>query len=361
MSIETLNWLRDYAKQLTDEIAAAEDKKTDGVKEKLATLKVISAKLKEAIESLPTSREMTRDQASALKSAENALSEVSYAGRDFDETSSFTAKISQVYDIYIANDPDLEEVFTSKVKQRFKPSIYSRLKSSAESTKTWRDLQKWLNQTYDSGLSSIQLLTRAMETPFDSNTGWKKYSQNINDRMEPARHAILSQIRKSKMEKNPGSTINDAANDPKPEDVFDFFSASIIAGRLKVTKQDIHALMANEWASIADASTVATKIEFLQAQTNNQGGSVFFAQSKNKGGNGRRWNQNGGNKNKESAEEKEKKSKMPLCKFFQDGKCSKGNECRFRHEKSKKAKSKVHVAQSEEPTKLPEDFRTVFQ
>ncbi|CBY41542.1 unnamed protein product [Oikopleura dioica] len=276
---------------------------------------------------------MSRDQATALKSAENALIDVNYSGHDFEETSNFTARVNQVYDIYIRNDSDLEESFAAKVKQRFKPIIYSRLKDASVSTKTWKELQLWLNKEYDSGLSATQLLTRAMETPFDSDAGWKKYSQSISDRMEAAKHSILSQIRKTKMEKYKTTKLEDKKNEPVAEDIFSFVCASIVAGRLKVEKPEIHSMMANEWSKISDGATVATKIEFLQAQTNKEGGSVFFAQKGNKNWNGNKTGTNGG-----------RGKSRKLCWNFAKGNCKKGDDCGFRHAKAENQESKVHVA-----------------
>lgn len=331
MSIETLNWLRDYMKELDEEIATSEKPGSAATKEKMETRNRLKEKLDAAIGNIKMEKdELNRDQASLLKSAENALSEISYSGRDFDETSSFCSKVTQIFDIYISDDPKLHEIFASKVKQRFSPSIYSRLKNATEPTKTWNGLREWLNSTYDSGLSALQMLNRAMETNFDQNAPWKKYAQDVNDRMEPAKASILSQIRRSKMKKNAGTKEDDVRNAPNADDIFDFVSASIIAGRLKITRPSTHALLANEWANISDAQTVATKIEFLISQTTNQGGSVFFA----------RQNQNTPKKKnnspqKEKMPEQDKKSKMPICRYYNSGNCKKGNDCRFRHEKRK--------------------------
>jgi hypothetical protein len=348
-AMSTLDWLKSYINELDDQIEAAEDANSASVKEKIATRKRLKEKLASGIESLKVEKEMTRDQASALKSAETALSVVSYSGRDFEETSTFTAKVSQIYDIYIRKDPELEEAFADKVKQRFQPIIYSRLKDAANSTNTWNELQAWLNKEYDSGLSAIQLLTRAMETPFDSNSGWKKYSQSISDRMEAAKHSILSQIRKSKMERNKTTKLEDKKNEPAAEDIFNFVCASIVAGRLKVTKPELHAMMANEWAKISDGATISTKIEFLQAQTNKDGGSVFFARQGNK-----KWH--GGNQKQNSQEERKKRGP---CHYFPKGNCTKGKDCRFEHVKTDKGKAKVHLAQA--PDLPTEQTSSIFQ
>ena len=233
MSLETMKFLREYIEELDKLVAeskapnSAETNAQKNLRDEMRT------KLTECVGAIKIEAELTRDQANNLKSAETAMQELNYGGRDFDETSRFCARIDQLYDLYIQNDSALEEKFCAKVKLRFTPSTYSRLKSSTEKTETWIKLKTWMNRTYDSGLSSIQLLQRAMETNFDANLGWKRYAQEIDDRMNPAQHAILKQIRKSKQLKNPASTIDDACNKPEPKDVFSFFGASIVAGRLK--------------------------------------------------------------------------------------------------------------------------------
>ena len=136
MSLETLKFLRDYMKELDEQIESSAKLNSAATKEKVETRAIIKEKLDKAITNIKMENtDLSRDQASALKFAENALSEISYDGRDFDETSTFCSKVTQIYDIYVSDDPKLHEIFAAKVKQRFSPSIYSRLKNVTESTK----------------------------------------------------------------------------------------------------------------------------------------------------------------------------------------------------------------------------------
>jgi uncharacterized protein YdcH (DUF465 family) len=66
--MSTLDWLKSYINELDDQIEAAEDANSASVKEKKATRKKLKEKLASGIESLKVEKEMTRDQASALKS-----------------------------------------------------------------------------------------------------------------------------------------------------------------------------------------------------------------------------------------------------------------------------------------------------
>lgn len=353
MSVDHLKFFKQYAEQLEKEIAAG-DAKSAGTKEKIKLRADMMEKIKECVGAFKTEKTLSRDQASALKSAETALGEINYNGRDFDETATFTARVDQLYDAYVNGDEDLEEMFCAKVKLRFKASTYSRVKTAEEETKTWKELRAWLNKHFDSGLSSIQLLQRSMETNFDGNLGWKRYSQDIQIRMEPAKHAIYAQIRKSKAAKS-GKPESDSANEPKADDIFEFIAASIVSGRLKVVKPDLHALLANEWANINDSSTLGTKIEFLLQQTSG-GGSVFFAQGnykKKQGG-------QGGKKPDNNAGKNDQKPKR-VCLDFLKGKCDgtyRGRPCRFAHEKQTEKKAKTFAAKSD--TLLEENFSTVF-
>ena len=105
--------------------------------------------------------------------------------------------------------------------------------------------------------------------------------------------------------------------------------------------------MANEWSKIFDGATVATKIEFLQAQTKKEGGSVFFAQKGNKNWNGNKTGTNGG-----------RGKSRNLCWNFAKGNCKKGDDCRFRHAKAEDQESKVHVAK--DPDLPDEPVSTLF-
>ncbi|CBY09620.1 unnamed protein product [Oikopleura dioica] len=352
-SAETLKFFTEYAGQLEKEIADGDAKNAD-IKMKIKLRNEMMAKIQECVGAFKADKTLSRDQANSLKSAETALTEISYTGRDFDETATFCGRVDQLYDAYVNGDSELEESFCAKVKLRFKSSTYSRVKNAEEELKTWTQLRDWLNKNFDSGLSSIQLLQRSMETHWDSNQGWKRYAQEIEIRMEPARHAIYAQIRKSKAAKS-GKPEKDKVNEPKADDIFSFISTSIVAGRLKVVKPHLHALLANEWQGITDSPTLATKIEFLLSQTSG-GGSVFFAQSnyKKKGG-------GKGDKKKESGAGKDGKKAMPVCLDFMKGKCDgtwRGKPCRFSHEIPADTKSRTLVAKAEE---LPEEkFSTVF-
>ena len=356
MTLTMLQFLKDYISELDEQIENSTSPQSAATTAKKKLREDMQAKLSLCIGAIKTEPELSRDQSANLKSAETAMADLNYSGRDFDETSRFCARIDQLYDLYIRNDSDLEEKFCSKVKLRFKPSTYSRLKSTTDKTETWTKLKAWLNKTYDSGLSSLQLIQRATETNFDPNLGWKRYAQEIDDRMEPAQHAVLSQIRKSKLLKNPTSKLEDECNKPEPEDIFSFFSASIIAGRLKHTKPELHSLMANEWSKIADANTVATKIEFLSSQTSANGGSVFFASSKQNNN----WKNKSPNKSEKSGET-DKKSKIPICTFWERGSCTRGKNCRFRHGKGGEEKSKTLVAKTEKQELPVENQSNFFQ
>ena len=86
MSLDTLKFLRDYMKELDEEIEDAAMPNSAATKAKVETRNRIKEKLDIAITNIKMEdNDLSRDQASDLKSAENALSKISYDGLDFDE------------------------------------------------------------------------------------------------------------------------------------------------------------------------------------------------------------------------------------------------------------------------------------
>ena len=96
--------------------------------------------------------------------------------------------------------------------------------------------------------------------------------------MDTASKAVLAQLRKNKAATS-GKKLDDPANTPDVNEVFAFFSASIVADRLKSHDTAVHALMAQEWRSINCAADIATKAEFLISQTGATSSSYFTRQS----------------------------------------------------------------------------------
>ena len=142
MSLEMLKFLKDTIKELEEEIEASASPTSADTKAKKKLRDDMREKLSKTVQSVKIESELTRDQSNNLKSAEAAMADLNYSGRDFDETSRFTARIDQLYDLYIDKDVELEEKFCAKVKLRFKPSTYSRLKAATEKTETWKKIQK---------------------------------------------------------------------------------------------------------------------------------------------------------------------------------------------------------------------------
>jgi hypothetical protein len=166
-----IKMLKSWTPELETEIAglAKTDEILPAKKQLLAT---ILAKLEKAVKDAPTSgsklpgSDFTRDQLSRLRSSESALSALEFTGRDHDSNPKYVTTVDKIYDAYISDDVELERTFVKQVKLSFADNPYSRLKSAATFPATWDDLKSWIAENFDSGLVSIQLLTRALETEY---------------------------------------------------------------------------------------------------------------------------------------------------------------------------------------------------
>jgi hypothetical protein len=295
--------------------------------------------------------DLTRDQIAALRSAETALNQLEFCGRDYDLTAKFVATVDKIHDTYIEDDIALAGNFTKQVKMRFSENPYARLRAETSQPATWTLLKDWINSTYDCGLTSIQLLSRAIETDYKRGSCWKAFATSVDSRMLAAEKAVLAQIRKRKHELNATSNFNDDCNAPAVTDVFAFFSASICADRLKNNAKHIHALMAQEWKSINNAADLACKAEFLLAQTGRSSDVYYGHQSKS-----------GHSKSPKdkSPEQKKGKNWRDPCKWGND--CRKIDTCKFYHGPGLSKKSSAFVAQRPKSgnDELPVENSTVF-
>ena len=277
--------LKTWADDLQKTIAATAEE-DDSLPDKKALLKSILAKCKSAVDQAPTtgskipSSDFSRDQTSRLRSSESALSVIEFTGRDYDSTSKFVNQADKIFDAFISDDRDLESIFVKQVKLRFDDNPYSRLKAASTPPTTWEGLKSWIAENYDSGLVSVQLLARALETEYQKNSCWKSFATDVDRRMETAKKAVLTQLRKNKAATT-GKPLDDAANTPDVNEVFAFFAASIVADRLKSHDPVVHSLMAQEWRTINCAADLATKAEFLISQTGTTSTALFTRQAAN--------------------------------------------------------------------------------
>ena len=273
---------------------------------------------------------LSRDQIASLRSSENALSALEFAGRDYETTTIFVASCDKVYDAYIDGDDELEANFAKQVKMRFSATPYARLKSESSSPATWSEVKEWISSTFNSNLTAIQLLSRALETCFTKGGDWKAFATSVDSRMLAAQKAVLLQIRKRKQELNSSSNVNDEANRPQVTDIFDFFSASICADRLKSHCSHIHSLMAQEWKTINNAADLACKAEILIAQTGRSSEAYFtHATASAKPSGSQNFSQKPGNNRREPCKYGKdcRNGKAGKCKSWHEA-CKWGNDCR---------------------------------
>ncbi len=346
-----IKMLKAWSEDLEKEVAGM-DASDDARDDKKALLKTILAKLKSAIDKAPTSgsklpgSDFSRDQTSRLRSSESALSSLEFTGRDYDSNCKFVSTVDKIFDAYISDDLDLEPIFVKQVKLTFADNPYSRLKAAATPPATWDSLKSWIAENFDSGLVSIQLLARALETEYKKGSCWKSFATDVDRRMDTASKAVLTQLRKNKAATT-GKNLDDAANDPDVTDIFSFFSASIVADRLKSHDTAVHALMAQEWRSINCAADIATKAEFLISQTGKTATAYFTRQFANS-------SQSSGEKKhkpaKQPDENKGRKWRDP-CKFGMECRKGKRGDCDLYHGKGFKVNDKTEKKDSKDTQK----------
>jgi hypothetical protein len=321
-----IKMLKSWTTELETEIAglAKTDEILPAKKQLLAT---ILAKLEKAVKDAPTSgsklpgSDFTRDQLSRLRSSESALSALEFSGRDYDANSKYVATVDKIYDAYISDDASLEPTFVKQVKLSFSDNPYSRLKAAVPPPATWDDLKSWIADNFDSGLVSIQLLARALETEYKKGSDWKSFSTDVDRRMDTAAKAVLKQLRKNKAATT-GKKLDDSANNPDVNEVFAFFSAAIVADRLKSHDTAVHALMAQEWRSINCAADIGTKAEFLISQTGKTSTAYLTRQSANS-------SRSGDKKSKPAKQPDDKNGRKwrERCKFGMDCRQGKQGDC----------------------------------
>ena len=367
--------LKSWSEELQTEIAGLSSS-DDTLPAKKQLLTTLLAKLEKAVKDAPTSgtklpgSDFSRDQLSRLRSSESALSALEFTGRDHDSNSKYVTTVDKIYDAYISDDVVLEPTFVKQVKLSFADNPYSRLKAAATSPVTWDDLKSWITENFDSGLVSIQLLARALETEYKKGSCWKSFATDVDRRMETASKAVLAQLRKNKAATS-GKKLDDPANTPDVNEVFAFFSASIVADRLKSHDTAVHALMAQEWRSINCAADIGTKAEFLISQTGATSTAYFTRQSANSS------HSSGENESATQPDDKKGRKWREPCKFGMDCRKGKQGDCDRYHgpgfkvndksdsTENQKAeilalKSKLAAVESYQPAALPIESSSLF-
>jgi hypothetical protein len=201
----------------------------------------------------------SREELEIRKSIQSTLSDLKFTGATFDEASAFVLRLEQVHHIYVKSRPTLEKSFIDMALQRFDPTSYKRLENKSFST--FEELKKFIMAEFSGGMSAVQMLERALSTPFDKSEPFKQFAATLQLYMNSARSSIEKQIRKKK------SSTDSKTEVTTVDDLYEFIGAAVLAGRLHAFFPELHGRMANDWENLSTAASVAEKAEYLNRQT----------------------------------------------------------------------------------------------
>lgn len=197
------------------------------------------------------------------KSCENALDKLELEARDYEEVSRFCASVDKIRASYESiSDTD----FLRMTVLRFGTDAYARYESSERNHGEWKKLRDWILVEFSSGLSILQLIGRAFDTPFETARGWKHFSILVENRLQCAEAAILKKIRGKKIAE--GKTKEEAHKyNPTAREIIQYFGAAIVSDRIKGEDNDLFNKMASQWKDCCSANEVGNSAQYLHAQS----------------------------------------------------------------------------------------------
>lgn len=169
--------------------------------EKAADQDVV-AQLKKALAAMQiTDDTETKSKNSKLvalkKSCENALDKLDLEAQDYDKVSQFCSFVDKKNESY----SDIEDKkFIRMVVLRFGTDAYARYEASGKDHGEWKKLKDWILVEFSSGLSVLQLMCRAFDTPYESSRGWKHFSICVENRLHCAEAAIMKKLKEKKLD-----------------------------------------------------------------------------------------------------------------------------------------------------------------
>jgi hypothetical protein len=168
--------------------------------------------------------------AQSRKSCEASLDKRELKANNYDEVCLFCSHVDKVR----ASFPEIsDEDFLRMVVIKFGQDAYARYKNSGKTFKDWNELREWILLEFNSGLTTLQLIGRALDTEFNKNRGWKSFPITIENRLLSAEAAIIKAARdKKRAEKN--MKEDEIENyQPTTRQVMQFFGAAMVSDRIR--------------------------------------------------------------------------------------------------------------------------------
>jgi hypothetical protein len=228
--IEIYEGLLDYAEVKSD------PQKKEDIENKIKSLKSsLIATAKDLI-----TDDFSRKDQSDLSFIRSQLSDVHiFEGGTFEVTNNFIARCQKVYDLMVKSKPKLEREFVIDVKSRCSVHVAHRLSSTHI---TWKSLRSELFANFSGGITAIQSLQRALNTPYDKRKGFKKLATQISLNLEAAKATIEKSLKKKEIKQEAGANSAggiDLTTPMKAATLMEHLGASIMATVIQVHHNDL--------------------------------------------------------------------------------------------------------------------------
>ena len=334
--IEIYEGLLDYAEVKNDQ------QKKEDIENKIKTLK---SSLIATARDLSTDDFSRKDQ-SDLTFIRSQLSEIqTFEGGSFEVTNNFIARCQKVYDLMVKSKPKLEREFVIDVKSRCSVHVAHRLSSTH---KSWESLRSELFANFSGGITAIQSLQRALNTPYDKRKGFKQLATQISLNLEAAKATIEKSLKKKEIKQEPGASSAGGIDLTSPmttETLMEHLGASIMATVIQVHHNDLYNSMAPIWKKISNAGMLAEQAEYYQTQRSGSVASSYYGRQQNYRGRNRNKNGDAQKSDDESQNSKEEPNKTGNWKS--GGGQNNNRPNRFNNNKKQFSKNKAYVGKEE--------------
>lgn len=179
----------------------------------------------------------------------------SFKGTGPNELSGFIENLTQVFDLFVKFNTKHETMFVEVCKAQLGSNIYANLVSSKTPIATFNDLTKWLRRTYDSQLTTYQLMGSAWDAEFQAKEPYIAFAQTVEKSLRTASDFIFEDFRK----KNNG-------DDMSAQQVIDLVGGMLMCEKLKAHNTMIYRAMVTQMNELTSASEVATYAESLRVR-----------------------------------------------------------------------------------------------
>ena len=171
------------------------------------------------------------------------------------ELNQFLEKLKQVYDT-CGVEGKYEAHFIEDAKGALGEHIYASLRTSGKTINTFDAFKTWLCETFDSQLTSFQLLGAAFDATYDKSKQFITFAQKVEKEIRTARDLIKAD---HKRKHNQEMTT---------DQVFDLVGGMLMVNQLQANHRPIYNAMVNQMNDLRTASDVATKAECLRDRFN---------------------------------------------------------------------------------------------